>query len=129
KSVQDFGSKRGLVVMAACARYQKANETQRWGHGAMTLALLEGLEGKRLYQAKDLFQTPLPKPVAKNIVTLQELDRYVTERVEILSSEISSPKYRRQAARTYASNGVMLEQIPIAVYGQGQARSAMNGKD
>jgi uncharacterized caspase-like protein len=116
KFVKDSGSKKGLVVMAACARYQKANETDRWGHGALTIALLEGIEGTYHYHAKDLYQTPLPKPNGTKTITLYDLDRYVTDRVEVLASEISSAKYRRQAAKTYSSGNIALEQIPIAVY-------------
>jgi Caspase domain len=120
KFVKDSGGKKGLVVMAACARYQKANETDRWGHGALTIALLEGIEGAYHYRAKDLYQTPLPKPNETGMITLYDLDRYVTDRVEVLASEISSPKYRRQAAKTYSTGGISLEQIPIAVYADAQ---------
>ncbi|HYV38601.1 MAG TPA: caspase family protein, partial [Gemmataceae bacterium] len=112
KSVTSAGSKRGLVVMAACGRYQKANETDRWGHGAMTLALLEGIEGKHLYKA-DGYLTPLPKPRQNNTITLQELDTYMADRVQVLSTEISQPQFRRQGAKTYVSGGISLEQIPI----------------
>ena len=112
KSVKDSHTKNGMIVMAACARYQKANETQRWGHGALALALLEGMDGSYRYDAKNLYQTPLPKPTAQGMITLREMDRYIADQVEILSSEISSPKYRRQAAKTFSA-GISLEEIAI----------------
>jgi hypothetical protein len=120
KSVQRLvagaGKSRGLVVIAACSRYQKANETTRWGHGALTLALLEGIEGAYLYQSQGLAKTALPLPGQKNTVNLQELTRYITDRVEVLSSEMSSVPDRRQAAKTFATDNVSLDQIPIAAY-------------
>jgi uncharacterized caspase-like protein len=115
KGMSEGRDAKGLVVMAACGRYQKANETARWGHGALTLAVLEGLDGKYYYQTKGLFATPLPQPGAHGAITLKFLDRYVTERVEVLSSEISTPKYRRQSTKTFTVGDVSLGTIPIAV--------------
>lgn len=115
KTVAESRDPKGFVVMAACGRFQKANETARWGHGALTLSLLEGLDGKALYQSKDLYATPLPQPNGDGIITLKELDRYVTERVEVLSSEISSSKYRRQFAKTFTVGDINLGAVPIAV--------------
>jgi hypothetical protein len=115
KFVSESGSKKGLVVMAACAGSQKANEAKRWGHGALTLSLLEVIGGKVLYQSKDLPETPLPNPVGTKWVTLLDVDRYVTDRVHVLSSEISDPRFRQQSAKTYATGNIVLEQIPLAV--------------
>lgn len=106
----------GLVVIAACSSYQKANETTRWGHEALTLAFLEGIEGAVRYKDKDLATTKLPRPGRNNTVNLQDLTRYITDRVEVLSSEMSSAPDRRQAARTYWTDNIALEQIPIATY-------------
>jgi len=84
--------------------------------------LLEGIEGKRLYDAKGLARTRLPDPVAgKNLITLRELDRYVTDRVEVLSSEVTDTKNRRQTVKTYCTGNISLEQIPVAAYGSGGA--------
>jgi len=105
-------SRKSLVVIAACARDQLANETKRWGHGALTLALLEGIDGKYHYQGK--FQPELPRDRQAGVVTLRELDRYVMERVEALAAEIDNPQNRQQAVNTSFTGGVGLEQIPIA---------------
>ncbi len=118
KSVREYGSNNGLVVMAACAGYQKANDTLRWGHGAPTLALLEGIEGKCLYAPKTLPRTPLPQGRPDGIITLHDLDLYVTDRVDVLSSEITSHQNRGQSVRTYHTDNIELAQIPIAVYGK-----------
>jgi Caspase domain len=115
KFVSEAENKKGLVVMAACAGSQKANEAKRWGHGALTLSLLEAIGGKYLYQSKDLPQTPLPSPEGSKWVTLVDVDRYVTDRVHVLSSEISDPRYRQQSAKTYCTGNISLEQIPFAV--------------
>ena len=101
--------------MAACGRYQKANETSRWGHGALTLAVLEGMSGRPLYEGKTLFKTPLPKPGPAGVITLRDLDTYVAERVEALASEISNVKYRGQVAKTFALGNISLDRVPIAV--------------
>lgn len=116
KSVNEFRDNNGLVVMAACASYQLANDTQRWGHGALTLAVLEGIGGGYLYVGKGLAQTPLPQPALQGIVTLKDLDIYVKDRVSVLSSEISSYRQRGQITRTYSTGNISLEQIPIAHY-------------
>jgi hypothetical protein len=80
-SLSQNQSDRGMVVIAACLGSGRAQERAAWGHGALTLALLEGLSGHRLYQKKSA--TPLPQghdPGRK--VSLADLDYYVTNRVE-----------------------------------------------
>jgi hypothetical protein len=82
RGVDHFGqSQKGVVVMAACLSQQKAQEKQAWQHGALTLALLESITGKRLYGNQG---EPLPQEKGRKEVTLQDLDGYVTYRVKEL---------------------------------------------
>jgi WD40 repeat protein len=62
----------GVVVMSASTRKEKSYEDKRWGHGAFTKAILEGLEGKGDYNGN-------------GEVTIYELNLYVTERVKELT--------------------------------------------
>lgn len=114
KSVEDASSRYGLAIMMACARDQKANETPTWKHGALTLAFLEGMDGKYHYTNPKLDATPLPTTVnGTKIISLKEMAEYVRPRVEQLAHELY--QNREQDARTFCTGNISLEQIPIAV--------------
>ncbi len=69
----------GLVLMAASTGSESALETPEWGHGAFTLAILEGIkEGKA-----DI------KP--DGTIFLRELDFYVSERTIELTNNVQHP--------------------------------------
>jgi uncharacterized caspase-like protein len=104
---------KGLVVIAACGPEQFAMEHPRWKHGALTLALLEGIKGEHGYNGEDPpFQ--LPHANGSGVVTLQEMDRYMTKRVEQLTAELHNPRYRGQMVNTHFTGNVAPVQIPIA---------------
>ncbi|MEM9018284.1 MAG: caspase family protein, partial [Verrucomicrobiota bacterium] len=68
----------GVVVMAASTQGESSVEHPDWGHGAFTLALIEGLQGKADF-------------IDDGIIQLRELDTYVAERVKELSHGIQHP--------------------------------------
>jgi hypothetical protein len=96
---------RALIVMAACLSGGRAAENAAWGHGALSLALLEGIEGKRLYARSA--RTPLPTPNDRDEITLRDLDYYASQRVRELVDG-------KQAVVTNHTGDVALDQIPIA---------------
>ncbi|MDI6725957.1 MAG: caspase family protein, partial [Smithellaceae bacterium] len=68
----------GAVVFAASTGRQFSLEDERWQNGAFTKALLEGLSGNADYQ-KD------------GVITIKELDLYISERVKELTQGKQSP--------------------------------------
>ncbi|GAB4408069.1 MAG: hypothetical protein OHK0039_10960 [Bacteroidia bacterium] len=68
----------GLTVMTSSSGREFSFENPRWGHGAFTKALLEGLDG-----AADFNQD--------RIIRLLELNLYVTERVRTLTDGRQHP--------------------------------------
>ncbi len=68
----------GVVVMAASTGAEISVEMQEYGHGAFTVALLEGLDGKADFNAD-------------GAVYLTELDAYVTERVKEITNGAQHP--------------------------------------
>jgi hypothetical protein len=77
--VNDLTSaENGVAVLSASKGEQVAAEKQEWGHGAFTLAVLEGLDGKA-----DLRND--------GHITVAEMDRYVTPRVQALTEGQQTP--------------------------------------
>ncbi|MEM1135373.1 MAG: hypothetical protein AAGI07_05990 [Bacteroidota bacterium] len=70
----------GVVIMSASTGAESSLENPQWGHGAFTLALLEGIEKG--------YADILPKD---KTVFLRELDTYVFTRVRELTSERQNP--------------------------------------
>jgi uncharacterized caspase-like protein len=68
----------GAVVFTSSTGRQYSLEDERWGNGAFTKALLEGLQGKA-----DLF--------GKGTITVKTLDAYITERVKTLTQGQQAP--------------------------------------
>ena len=92
--------------MAASLARQSALERPEWGHGAMTLALLEGLSGRRLYTGRAA--THLPQEDDRDgRISLKELDFYISQRIQELVGE-------RQSAVTNHTGNIDLEHIYIA---------------
>ncbi|RYC66871.1 caspase family protein [Spirosoma sordidisoli] len=68
----------GVVVMSASTGKETSQESADWQQGAFTKAVLEGLSG-RAEITKD------------GVISLSELDRYVTERVKQLTNGLQHP--------------------------------------
>jgi uncharacterized caspase-like protein len=106
KALRRFAeSEKGVVVIAASLGNQSAEERTDWGHGVLTLALLEGITGRRLVTTRPL---PLPQERALGtFVTLQDLSYYIAERVKDLTSG-------SQAVVTNHTGNLSLDDVPIA---------------
>jgi hypothetical protein len=96
---------RAVIVLAACLGAGRAQERSVWGHGALTLALLEALEGQRLYAGKA--GTELPRPNERGEITASEVIHYVERRVRDLVGE-------SQAVTASNTGNVDLLGIPLA---------------
>ncbi len=69
----------GVVIMAASTGKEYSYESQEWGHGAFTLALLNGLRDGEA----DLNQD--------GIINIREIDYFVAERVKALTKGKQHP--------------------------------------
>jgi len=70
-------AENGAIVFTACTGKQSALEDPKWGNGAFTLALIEGLSGKAAHGG--------------NRVTVDMLDVYISERVKELTNGAQTP--------------------------------------
>jgi uncharacterized caspase-like protein len=68
----------GVVVMASSTGREISVEDESWGHGAFTLALIEGLSGQADYNRD-------------GAVYITEIDNYVTDRVKALTNRKQHP--------------------------------------
>ena len=75
-------AENGLVTFASTQGTELAAERAEWGHGAFSLALIEGLSGKA-----DLLH--------KNAITVSALDYYIAERVKELTNGAQHPVMSR----------------------------------
>ena len=71
-------AENGAVVFCSSSGRQYSLESDQWGNGAFTKALLEGLAGKADY-------------VGKNRITINQLDLYLSERVKELTNGRQTP--------------------------------------
>jgi len=81
KSIMNAG--RGSIIMTATTGSGYSYEDKSWGHGAFTKAIIEGIgEMKADYDFGD---------GKDNIVTIKELDNYITYRVKKLTKGKQKP--------------------------------------
>ncbi len=71
-------AENGAVVFSSSTGRQSSLEDSRWGHGAFTKALVEGLEGKAAFENEGK-------------VTCKSLDLYITKRVKQLTGGQQTP--------------------------------------
>jgi serine/threonine protein kinase/tetratricopeptide (TPR) repeat protein len=74
---------RGVAVLASSLSAQAAQERSSWGHGALSLAIIEALQHQRIYEQVDY--PPLPVPGLQQVVSLQQIQSYAVERVNELT--------------------------------------------
>ena len=100
-------SDKGAVVMAASLANQNAQERNTWGHGALTLSLVEGIRGERVVM--ETKETPLPQEIDRDgLISLQELSFYTSTRVKELTGG-------GQAVITNHTGNLSLDDVPIAI--------------
>jgi hypothetical protein len=81
--VNDFAkTENGLITFAASQGAELSQESPAWGHGAFSLALIEGIEGKA-----DLLH--------KGSITVSALDAYIANRVKDLTEGHQHPVMSR----------------------------------
>ncbi|MCM2375074.1 protein kinase domain-containing protein [Aporhodopirellula aestuarii] len=74
---------RGVAVLASSLSAQAAQERSSWGHGALSLAVIEALRHQRIYA--EVPNPPLPVPGLRQVVSLQQIQSYAVERVNELT--------------------------------------------
>lgn len=87
------GARKGLVVIAASLSSQLAEEQSDWGHGALTLAVLEAIRGEYLYTKPVVSKWPNPSPQLtreKDPLNLRDLGKYAEDRVSHLTNSRQS---------------------------------------
>jgi hypothetical protein len=99
------------VVICASLGSKEANELERLKHGALTFALLEGLEGQLI------FRDPRTDDSAKflppdAVVDLQSLSNYAVARVKKLTDILTN---HPQSVVVMPSAGISLGDIPLLV--------------
>src|SRR5262249_11274241 len=100
-------SKRGVVLLAACLSDEQARENKKWQHGALTLAVLECLQGQRDEKLVTQDSPPLP---AEGVLNLHQVYDYALKRVKELGQN-------GQAVAIDQSGDIVPAQIPLAVVG------------
>jgi WD40 repeat protein/uncharacterized caspase-like protein len=81
-------SENGIVSFASSTGRELSEENSEWGHGAFTVALIEGIGGGKAGLLKN------------GTITLSELDAYVANRVTTLTSGRQHPVMNKPATIT-----------------------------
>ncbi len=107
-------AQKGLVVLAASLSSQTASENPRYGHGVLTLALLEALQGKyndaalAESQARNVAVPFLPRPQdSSGLITLADIQYYIGSRVEGLTGG------KQRATMNRLGGDLSMRDIPI----------------
>ena len=84
----------GVVTFTASTGKELSQEADEWGHGAFTLAMIEGLTGVRMFAKQK--ETPLPADVnGDGVILIDELGVYVMNRVKELTKGAQHPTLQR----------------------------------
>jgi hypothetical protein len=78
KLINEIAGSANAVVLASSTGAEQSQERDEWRHGAFTKALLEGMEGKGLHYNP-------------GVITIDELNLYVKERVKELTGGLQHP--------------------------------------
>jgi uncharacterized caspase-like protein len=97
-------SPRGVLVLPACRNVERAAESHEWKHGALSLAVLEALEGKVL-AASHPTQVQLK---TEGMVAFEDIEFYASNRVP----ELTNKQQLVQAVAT--GENVLKRWIPMA---------------
>jgi uncharacterized caspase-like protein len=122
KAMREFAkSRRGIAILSACLAHQRALEhKQAWGHGVLTLSLLECLRGERIpNDGRKGTDAPLlpSEERSTGVITLADLHRYAEKRVwELVGND--------QAVVLRTFEDMAAQQIPLAVIDRGKGPTA-----
>jgi uncharacterized caspase-like protein len=78
KLINEIAGSANAIVLASSTGSEASLESEKWQHGAFTMALLEGIAGKGLHYDP-------------GIVTIDELNIYVKRRVKELTEGLQHP--------------------------------------
>jgi WD40 repeat protein len=78
KLINEIAGSANAIVLASSTGAEQSQERDDWRHGAFTKALLEGMEGKGLHYNP-------------GVITIDELNLYVKERVKELTGGLQHP--------------------------------------
>jgi hypothetical protein len=119
KALSQFaGARRGIILLAACLGDQKTPD-DFWGHGVLSLALLEGVQEK-LLAPRDAGTPPLPRERHPNnpVITLEDLQEYASARVRNLVRLKSLQGDEAVILRPLGD--ITPQQIPLALFSPGR---------
>jgi uncharacterized caspase-like protein len=119
-------ARRGIILLAACLGDQKTPD-DFWGHGVLSLALLEGVQEK-LLAPKDAGTPQLPRERHPNnpVITLEDLQEYASARVRNLVKLKSLQA--DQAVILRPLGDIVPQQIPLALFPPSPSGSGREGK-
>jgi uncharacterized caspase-like protein len=102
---------KGIVILSACLGSEQANELGALGHGVLTFALLEGLEGRLLYHDPKTDDCAKFLPQGQ-VVDLAQLNLFVEQRVKSLTDQLTT---HEQSVVVTDMQGISLGDIPLLV--------------
>lgn len=112
KALADLaGTKRDIVILAACLGSEASREDETWKHGALSLAVLECLSGEQTVAVQPNSESykKLRDRRGAGIITLSDLGDYARIRVSELVQNDQSVVLR-------ALNDIAPQHIPIGAY-------------
>ena len=84
----------GVVTFTASTGRELSQEADEWGHGAFSLAMIEALTSKRVFDKQK--QTPLPADSnGDGVILIDELGVYVMNRVKELTKGAQHPTLQK----------------------------------
>ncbi|MBL8851306.1 MAG: caspase family protein [Planctomycetaceae bacterium] len=112
------GNQKGVVVLPACLTLDKAHEDHSWKHGALTLAVLEALQGKVREVSIDSSADAeaegwLPKPT-DGVVQFSEVVWYAQKRVASLTQHLTPDKRGQYVSPWQSNDQLVIRKIPLA---------------
>ena len=97
---------KGVVVLASSLSRQSAQERPDWGHGALSLAVLEALATRHLVPTRSATQLPIPS--SNQLLSLEQVRNYAVERVNELTDG-------QQKVIAHSTNLALID-IPLSVH-------------
>jgi hypothetical protein len=100
----------GMLILASCRATEETSVPLDWGYSGLTLALCEAIENRYLYGARKGGARPFAELGPEGILTLDQLETYVTRRVD----ELNRAAQLTQISISHQRTNVGFREIPIA---------------